>query len=96
MMMWEYTTGRVQYHCVLDEIAQLQTSRGKSHSYMFSVLACGRGDDAQFARHNAAARAKEKIFDLKIAKADELLADASRNETFIADNVHEHCWDTTD
>jgi hypothetical protein len=83
-----YTTGPVEFYCRHDETAHLQ---GKEVRRRFVAIACGRGADERFARHNAAARAKERVFGMQIATARALGADAGRNEIFITDKTELVC-----
>ena len=85
-----FVTGPVQYSCRHSEFAHLNT-RGQPRRWLFVGIACGRGQDDAFARHNAAARAKELVFKMQIDKGVELGGDPARNEVFITDRAEENC-----
>jgi hypothetical protein len=92
-----YTTGKIRYYCRHTSWGHVQLSTGNVGSFKLEAIACGRGPDDMMAKHNANARADEKVFELQIKKADEAGADRSKNEMFIQDQSEDRCsQDVTD
>jgi hypothetical protein len=86
-----YTTGPIEYSCRQTDLSHIN---GQTDKYKFTAIACGRSDTDRVAKHNASARAAQAVFGLKIDKAGQLGADASRNEVFVNDATNTNCTRT--